>query len=357
MSQNDYGIDNEGSGFGFDDDADIDDLLAMAGAGEEDADDEYSHLLMNKNFSHDEREQKEEDSQKDTSYEPESAKLNVEEVPVSEHKEQQTEPSTEEFKPVYEDYSETTYDSQDMNENVYDNSDNYEPITFIDEETEHVETQDYDASTENNISEIEETYENNYQKVDEPSTKVDEPSTKVPEHDENIVEEHTHTEPEPILNTQKVHRMDIRTEAQDIQQAKTIINVLDTYRRLQNSSKSVVAQFIYNTNEVDISDEAAIVIRVMNMDSMFNTVMGALKDAASETDRLERVFYILKLDQNTLFKLGERVESITGEALSEKNDKIAYAKELERSINNLDANVIQYVTDTQTLLASAQNSD
>lgn len=177
-----------------------------------------------------------------------------------------------------------------------------------------------------------------------------------------------YVEPEPVfvptpadirptvkpIEESKQRRMNIRTDKEDIAEAKKIINILDTYRKLQSETKNVVSQFICE-DEDDLQDESILVVRTLRAEPMLYNTMTALRESASETDRVERVFYVLRLENDVLYDLGELVGTLIESEIENRENKIEYSKKLEEAINGLDRKIIDYVSATQSVLAAAGN--
>lgn len=152
----------------------------------------------------------------------------------------------------------------------------------------------------------------------------------------------------------KIRPVNVKSEKDEISEAQRIINILDTYRGLQSEVKDVVSQFVGNDS---IEDEASLVVKVVRADPMLYRTMTALKEAASETDRVERVFYILRLESDLLFSLGDLADSFNeGSITADRSDKIGFSKAVEDAINKMDRKIIDYVTATQTVLAASGNN-
>lgn len=149
----------------------------------------------------------------------------------------------------------------------------------------------------------------------------------------------------------------LRKEGELISETKKIINILDKYRELSEEIKYVVCTFVYDgTNEneeVDINDEAKLVVKVLNADPMISTTMSNLKATAEQKDRVERVFFILRLPKNELTSLGLLVGKIVEKEITGEHDNIGFSKNVEAAINTLDKNIIQYVTATESVLNAA----
>ena len=164
----------------------------------------------------------------------------------------------------------------------------------------------------------------------------------------NTVSEKSHT----TSHESSVERkLTMKTETHFINETQRIINVLDTYRGLNQTVRSMVIQFIDVEN---VDDEAKVVVRALNADPMLGKTMEALRDSASERERVERVFYILRLSNDVLRSLGNLVTALTGKNFTDNADQLTYAKELEESINGLDKQIIEYIVATQNVLKAAQ---
>lgn len=170
-----------------------------------------------------------------------------------------------------------------------------------------------------------------------------------------IVEEPVFVPPPPVQQVkeepvQTRRQINIRSESDDIELAKKIINIIDVYRKLPNMQKNVVIQFIDVDN---VDDEPAIAIRAINVDSMLPRTMVALLEASDYKDRVQRVFYILKLEKDLLYGLGSLVSTISENEIT-ADSEIDYAQSLEEKIDKLDKNIIESVVATQTVLAAAE---
>lgn len=171
----------------------------------------------------------------------------------------------------------------------------------------------------------------------------------------------TYDNSEPNMVSEKPHttshespverKLTMKTETHFINETQRIINVLDTYRGLSQTVRSMVIQFIDVEN---VDDEAKVVVRALNADPMLGKTMEALRDSASERERVERVFYILRLSNDVLHSLGNLVTALTGKNFTDNADQLTYAKELEESINGLDKQIIEYIVATQNVLKAAQ---
>lgn len=148
-------------------------------------------------------------------------------------------------------------------------------------------------------------------------------------------------------------RFNIPTEKDDIESVRKTIRILDAYRKL--NSKTIVAQLIFNDNNVDPQDEAALVVKVLRADPMLGRMMTVLRESASEKDRVERVFYILNTDHDVLRYLGSFLETVSDKTFDNSQNHIAFAKEIEQTIENLDTKIVQHVADAQSVLVAAEN--
>lgn len=304
MSQ-DFGIDNAGQGFDFDDgdETDLDTLLDISNQGAEEEDDDDSVLFFN-------NEKAKEETRK-SSKEPQS-KFEEEE-------------SEEEDLEIYIDES----PSESKTEEVITE-------TYSEPETEEIVTPDsYETSS----------YQQEAETVEEPEI--------VPE----FREEAPAPPQEPVERYEQapnIRRVTIKSEAEEVGEISKIIKVLDTYRKLNSDIKNVVAQFV---DCEDMNDESTLVVKVLRADPMLSQTMAALRDSASQNDRVERVFYILRLGEKLLYNLGSLVETLQEENIKNKEDKIEYSKNVEEAINNLDKKIIDYVSATQSVLSAAEDEE
>lgn len=288
----DFGIKNDGGGFAFDDDSDLDQLLRIAAQGE--ADEESGDYGI---FSDGETEISSAPIDRGVR-QPMSAdetllETSSEQSPYPQHEEHQYGSNKHVAPPSeYEHHQETTVSAP--------------------------------SPAPANVEPVQSTYQ-------EPTTNFS-------------------NEPE---NSFTPHRPIIRKEAEMIEETKKIIRVLDVYREFSDDVKNIVAQFIYNDNDVDITDEAQIVVKVLNADEMLAKTMTNLKETASQKDRVERVFYILRLEQNELTTLGSLVSTLTENNINSASDNIGFARELEAAIEKLDPKIIQYVVATESVLKAA----
>lgn len=295
----DFGINNDGGGFAFDDDSDLDQLLRIAAQGE--ADEESGDFGI---FSDGEAE--------------------ISAAPIDRGVRQ----STSADETLLEAPSEQSPYPQ-HEEHQYGSNKHVVPPT---ENEHHQETTVSAPSPETaSVKPIQSSYQ-------EPIDTYQEPITNF------------NNEPE---NSFTPHRPIIRKEAEMIEETKKIIRVLDVYREFSDDVKNIVAQFVYNDNDVDITNEAQLVVKVLNADEMLAKTMTNLKETASQKDRVERVFYILRLEQNELKTLGSLVSTLTENNISSASDNIGFARELEAAIEKLDPKIIQYVVATESVLKAA----
>lgn len=143
-----------------------------------------------------------------------------------------------------------------------------------------------------------------------------------------------------------------------IDETTKIIKVLDVLRTFNNDTKSVVTQFIFNSNDVP-TDEASIVVKALSVDNILVRTMENIRASATEQDRVERVYYLLELPDNELNELGSTVGRLSSEEQENEIDKVRgnrihLTKAVEKAINNLDSNVVKYVAATEQLLEAAK---
>ena len=146
----------------------------------------------------------------------------------------------------------------------------------------------------------------------------------------------------------------IRKESEMVSDVSQVIKVLDVYRGLSAEVKNVVVQFVYSDNSADPSDEATLVVKVINADEMLGKTMTNLRESAEQTDRVERAFYILRLKDKELSSLGALVSTLTGEELNGHSDRIGFSKQIEASVDTLDSKIVQFVTATELVLNAAK---
>lgn len=140
-------------------------------------------------------------------------------------------------------------------------------------------------------------------------------------------------------------------EADEVEMAGKIIRILDAYRKLSSDVQTIASQFITNGSEV-IEDEATLVVKVINVDQVLAVTMKALREAKA-LDPVERVFFVISLEDDVLHSLGGLVAVFTSGALDGSLDKIAYARNLVREIEKLDARAVNYIESTESILSAA----
>lgn len=303
MSQ-DFGIDNAGQGFDFDDgdETDLDTLLDISNQGAETEDDDDSVLFFNNE-------------------KPKEEAIKSRKEPQNKFEEEESEEDLE----------------------------NYIDESPLESKTEEVVTETYSEPETEEIVAPDSYETNSYQQEAET---VEEPEI-VPE----FREENPAPPQEPAARYEQapsIRRVTIKSEAEEIGEISKIIKVLDTYRELNSDIKNVVAQFV---DCEDMNDESTLVVKVLRADPMLSQTMAALRDSASQNDRVERVFYILRLGEKLLYNLGSLVETLQEENIKNKEDKIEYSKNVEEAINNLDKKIIDYVSATQSVLSAAEDEE
>lgn len=149
-----------------------------------------------------------------------------------------------------------------------------------------------------------------------------------------------------------------KRESDQIADADRVIRVLDAYRALTVSEKSVAAQFVLNSTDVDTSNEPEIVVKVINSDAMLGITMRNIREMASEKDRVERVFMVLRLPDDQLDSLGEIVQSVSDSKFETtlRSDRIGFAKEVEAAIDSLENDIVSYISATEGVLAAASDN-
>lgn len=312
MSQ-DFGIDNEGQGFDFDDDdeTDLDKLLDIAGRTSDADDDDDSVLFFN------------------------------------DDKKEEPQP------PVYETSSRVQDDneSDDSSVEIEDDHDDVEEVVV---ET-YPEPVDYTPEPDNSYQEVQrqEPEPVEASQAREREAEVQQPYVAPVSPPEPAVQEYSYNNYE---TSRPIRKVAIKSEAEEIRETRKIIKILDTYRNLQSDARNIVSQFLDND---DMDDESTLVVKVLRADPMFAKTMAALKDSASQDNRVERVFYILRLNTEVLHNLGKLVGTLTDEEeeIPGIGDSIEYSKNVEEAINGIDKKIIGYVSATQSVLAAAEDEE
>lgn len=175
--------------------------------------------------------------------------------------------------------------------------------------------------------------------------------------DQQYVQETYQPEPQYVPEPPRTYtpkRPNIRSTAEFIGEASKIIRVLDVYRSLSDDVKQVAAQFIYNDNDVDPGDEATLVVRVIDADDMLSKTMKNLQKSASQNERVQRAFYILRLPDDELRSLGDLVFTLTEIESPDFGDRIRFSQQVEESVNQLDKKIIEYVAATESVLQAGK---
>lgn len=149
-----------------------------------------------------------------------------------------------------------------------------------------------------------------------------------------------------------------KRESDQIADADRVIRVLDAYRALTAIEKSVAAQFVLNSTDVDTSNEPEIIVKVINSDAMLGITMKNIREMASEKDRVERAFMVLRLPDDQLDSLGEIIQSVSDSKFETtlRSDRIGFAKEVEAAIDSLENDIVSYISATEGVLAAASDN-
>lgn len=158
-------------------------------------------------------------------------------------------------------------------------------------------------------------------------------------------------QPTPATQARNTGRIHIPSENDQISIAKKTIRIVDAYRALNDEVRMVASQFITSSDEI-ITDEATLVVKVLNADPMLGTVMKALREAKN-LDPVERVFYVIDLRDDVLHSLGDLVKAFTDVEFDTSASKINYARNLVREIDQLESHAVNYVESTESILAAA----
>lgn len=163
--------------------------------------------------------------------------------------------------------------------------------------------------------------------------------------------------PAPVAapTTRASNRIHLPSESDQIALANKTIRIADAYRALTNEVRTVASQFITSSDEV-ITDEATLVVKVLNADPMLGTVMKALREAKG-LDPVERVFFVIDLRDDVLHSLGGLVSAFTDATFDVNDSKINYARNLVREIDQLESQAVNYVEATESILAAADEEN
>lgn len=306
----DFGINNNGSGFDLDDDNDVNSLLELASHGEEDDDDDNTSFFDENGEYH---------AKNTESFDNEYSENNVEEKTEDYHIDE-TINDHHNNQPAFDD--EISANTNENTELVEENHPQY-----VNDGYHRENNQTMYHNEDNDTSSSERDYSNNHLNEDNDSV---------------------------IYNNRKIS---VRTQKQEISDARTIIHVLDVYRALPESHKSIIAQFINMEEELDPDDEASVVISSIRADDMHYKTMSNLRSAIEEKDRIERVFFILDLPEYEIRKLGDLISSFSDDPIENDKSSMRYAKSLEQKVNELDSNIIQYVVEAQEVLEATRAND
>ena len=363
MSQ-DFGIDNEGTGFDFDDDEeDIESMFKHASnAAETGEDDEDSHLKyifdeQSNDRSSQSVEQKTvepEEVQEEIAQEDTDAWRVAEPEVASEYEEIQHDVPTYDDtveEPVSEQSSYEDFENFEVAENptqVYVDNTVYTQEPRVEEYPEpsaeaaaqRIYTTSGNVEKEETVSEPQRYGVDTRSSTNEPVQTRYEPSA-------STANAHASANPAPSTG----RRINLPSEREEIAHVNKVINILNVYRKLSN--KNAVAQLVYNQAEVDETDEASLVVKVLRAEPIQSETMTVLREAALQKDRVERVFYILRLERHLLEYLGVFLTTIVGAEFSNTQDQISFAKEIEQVIESLESGIVQIVAEAQSVLSAA----
>jgi len=189
-----------------------------------------------------------------------------------------------------------------------------------------------------------------------------EPAVEVPEIDSVIPTpepQEIPATPEPVNPVPEPARNDSRivvppaSEEDQIKHARAIISAADIYRNLDQQTKSVVAQLIAQDPDVEL-DEAVIAIKAIHTDELTFATMESLKKA-KELSAVDRAFYILGLETTVRENLGGlTIAFIPDLKFPDDSGSLDYAKILVKAIDGLSADVIAFVSATESVLRAAK---
>lgn len=138
----------------------------------------------------------------------------------------------------------------------------------------------------------------------------------------------SHTEPGSVSNS--------GSRVGDVDFARSIIKITDSYRDLTNNQKELAVALLYSDDSTDddstddeITDEASTVVKIYSIDESLRSVVQALVEARGKST-VERAFYVIKLPSRQT----ENLHALSA-LLAEKNDVDTSGKdaiELSRDI-------------------------
>lgn len=369
MSQ-DFGIDNEGTGFDFDDDEeDIESMFKHASNAAETGDDDGdSHLKYIFDEQNNDRSSQNIAQEEEVSVdEPEVAqKPTVEEENSDAWRVADTEivSPNEEIQhdvPTYDDTAEEPVSEQSS----YEDFETFE----VAEDPVQVHSANSAYTQEQRVEEVSEPVAEAPQRVYANSGNVEKEETVSEPQRYGVDTRYSANEPvqtryEPSASTANTYasanqapapitgrRINLPSEREEIAHVNKVINILNVYRKLSN--KNAVAQLVYNQAEVDETDEAALVVKVLRAEPIQSETMTVLREAALQKDRVERVFYILRLERHLLEYLGAFLTTIVGAEFTNTQDQISFSKEIEQVIESLESGIVQIVAEAQSVLSAA----
>lgn len=368
MSQ-DFGIDNEGTGFDFDDDEeDIESMFKHASNAAETGDDDGdSHLKYIFDEQDNDRSSQNIAQEEVSVDEPEVAqKPTVEEENSDAWRVADTEivSPNEEIQhdvPTYDDTTEEPVSEQSS----YEDFETFE----VAEDPVQVHSANSAYTQEQRVEEVSEPVAEAPQRVYANSGNVEKEETVSETQRYGVDTRYSANEPvqtryEPSASTANTYasanqapapttgrRINLPSEREEIAHVNKVINILNVYRKLSN--KNAVAQLVYNQAEVDETDEAALVVKVLRAEPIQSETMTVLREAALQKDRVERVFYILRLERHLLEYLGAFLTTIVGAEFTNTQDQISFSKEIEQVIESLESGIVQIVAEAQSVLSAA----
>ena len=363
MSQ-DFGIDNEGTGFDFDDDEeDIESMFKHASnAAETGEDDEDSHL---KYIFDEQSNDRSSQSVEQETVEPEEVQEEIAQEDTDAWRVAEPEVASE--------YEEIQHDVPTYDDTVE------EPVS---EQSSYEDFENFEVAENPTQVYVDNTVYTQEPRVEEyPEPSAEAAAQRIYTTSGNVEKEETVSEPqrygvdtrsstnepvqtryEPSASTANAHasanpapstgrRINLPSEREEIAHVNKVINILNVYRKLSN--KNAVAQLVYSQAEVDETDEASLVVKVLRAEPIQSETMTVLREAALQKDRVERVFYILRLERHLLEYLGVLLTTIVGAEFSNTQDQISFAKEIEQVIESLESGIVQIVAEAQSVLSAA----
>lgn len=140
----------------------------------------------------------------------------------------------------------------------------------------------------------------------------------------------------------------------DVAVARKFISALDAYRKVAESSRSIIAQFV--TDPEQPADEAEVIMGILMADELILQTAVALQEAKVQEPH-ERPFYVFALEDELLVALGSVIEVFAEQEIYkmlsfEMPEKIKYVRSICKFVEGLNDEVMQYAKDIEAVLTA-----